>query len=86
MTEEEFDRVTKLAQTTVLSREEFIRQVLRGTTIRERPPAEYEENSSYSTIDFVKRAIIFFGYAPKTIQTDNGAEFTHFTKTKRTHP
>ena len=43
MTEEEFDRVTKLAQTTVLSREEFIRQVLRGTTIRERPPAEYGE-------------------------------------------
>ena len=46
----------------------------------------YEENSSYSTIDFVKRAIIFFGYAPKTIQTDNGAEFTHFTKTNRVHP
>ena len=35
--------MTKLAQTTVLSREEFIRQVLRGTTIRERPPAEYGE-------------------------------------------
>ena len=46
----------------------------------------YEENSSYSTIDFVKRAIIFFGYAPKTIQTDNGMEFTHFAKTKRVHP
>lgn len=46
----------------------------------------YEENSSYSTIDFVKRAIIFFGYAPKTIQADNGAEFTHFVRTKRTHP
>lgn len=37
-------------------------------------------------MDFVKRAIIFFGYAPKIIQTDNGMEFTHFTKTKRTHP
>ena len=46
----------------------------------------YEENSSYSTIDFVKRAITFFGYAPKTIQTDNGAEFTHFFNTKRVHP
>ena len=46
----------------------------------------YEENSSYSTIDFVKRAIIFFGYAPQIIQTDNGGEFTHFTKTKRIHP
>ena len=43
MTEEEFDRVTELAQATVLSREEFIREALRGTTIRERPPAEYGE-------------------------------------------
>ena len=41
MTEEEFDRVTALAQATVLSREEFIREALRGTTIRASPPAEY---------------------------------------------
>ena len=46
----------------------------------------YEENSSFSTVDFVKRAITFFGYAPKIIQTDNGAEFTHFFNTKRVHP
>lgn len=46
----------------------------------------YEENSSFSTIDFVKRAIAFFGYAPQMIQTDNGAEFTHFVRTKRIHP
>lgn len=46
----------------------------------------YEEQSSYSTIDFVKRAITFFGYAPKTIQTDNGGEFTHTVKTNRIHP
>ena len=43
MTEKEFDRVTALAQATVLSREEFIREALRGTTIRQRPPAEYGE-------------------------------------------
>ena len=43
MTEEEFERVTELAQATVLSREEFIREALRGTTIRQRPPAEYGE-------------------------------------------
>ena len=43
MTEDEFDRVTALAQATVFSREEFIREALRGTTIRERPPAEYGE-------------------------------------------
>lgn len=46
----------------------------------------YEEQSSYSTVDFVKRAIIFFGYAPKVIQTDNGSEFTHLSKTDRVHP
>ena len=40
---EEFNRVTALAQATVLSREEFIRQALRGTTIRASPPAEYVE-------------------------------------------
>ena len=43
MTEEEFDRVTALAQATVLSREAFIREALRGTTIRATPPAEYVE-------------------------------------------
>lgn len=41
MTEDEFDRVTALAKATVLSREEFIREALRGTTIRASPPAEY---------------------------------------------
>ncbi len=46
----------------------------------------YEENSSYSTIDFVKYAIIFFGYAPEIFQIANGMEFTHFPKTKRVHP
>ncbi len=46
----------------------------------------YQENSSYSTIDFLRRAIIFFGYAPNIVQTDNGAEFSHFKKTKRIHP
>ena len=32
-----------MAQATVLSREAFIREALRGTTLRERPPAEYGE-------------------------------------------
>lgn len=46
----------------------------------------YEEQSSYSTVDFLQRAIVFFGYAPNTLQTDNGGEFTHLAKTGRTHP
>ena len=31
--------------------------------------------SGYSTVEFVKRTILHFGYSPKTIQTDNGTEF-----------
>ena len=27
-----------------------------------------------------------YGYAPQTLQTDNGSEFTHTAKTKRVHP
>jgi transposase InsO family protein len=46
----------------------------------------YEELSSYSTVDFIKRAVIWFGYAPDEIQTDCGSEFTHTAKTKRIHP
>ena len=52
---------------------------------RERFIYPYLEQSSYSTVDFVKRAISYFGYTPKMIQTDNGAEFTHFKKTARIH-
>ncbi len=53
---------------------------------RERFIYPYKEQSSYSTVDFVERAIQHFGYAPNIIQTDNGAEFTHFKRTKRVHP
>ena len=53
---------------------------------RERFIYPYKEQSSYSTIDFLKRAIVYFGYKPEIIQTDNGAEFTHTSNTKRIHP
>ena len=33
----------------------------------------------------MQRSISYFGYAPETIQTDNGAEFTHSSKTERVH-
>lgn len=45
----------------------------------------YSEQSGYSTVDFVRRAIEYFGYAPAIIQTDNGTEFTNFMNTKRVH-
>ena len=53
---------------------------------RERFIYPYKEQSSYSTIDFVKRAIVYFGYKPEIIQTDNGSEFTHTRKTDKVHP
>ena len=53
---------------------------------RERFIYPYKEQSSYSTIDFVKRAITYFGYKPETIQTDNGQEFTYTMKTDKIHP
>ena len=53
---------------------------------RERFIYPYLEQSSFSTVDFLKRAISYFGYKPRILQTDNGAEFTHITKTDRIHP
>lgn len=44
---------------------------------RERFLYPYKEKSGYSTVDFIKRAIVAFGYLPETIQTDNGTEFTN---------
>lgn len=46
----------------------------------------YKEQSSYSSCDFLKRAIQYFGYAPRIVQTDNGQEFTHLADTLRVHP
>ena len=53
---------------------------------RERFIYPYKEQSGYSTLDFMKRSINYFGYVPKILQTDNGAEFTYLNETKRIHP
>lgn len=52
---------------------------------RERFIYPYLEQSGYSTCDFIKRAILYFGYKPHTIQTDNGSEFNNIIKTNRVH-
>jgi transposase InsO family protein len=49
---------------------------------RERFIYPYKEQSISSTIDFVKRAITYFGYLPEIIQTDNGLEFTNHKEKK----
>ena len=64
----------------------FYQYTMIDEATRERFIYPYMEQSSYSTVDFVKRAVSYFGYAPDIIQTDNGAEFTHISKTNRIHP
>lgn len=66
--------------------ERFYQYTMIDEASRERFIFPYKEQSSYSTVDFVKRAIAYFGYAPEIIQTDNGSEFTHTSKTDRVHP
>ena len=44
----------------------------------------YKEQSSYSTVDFLKRAIDYFGYCPLTLQTDNDSEMKrHLRRSNR---
>ena len=66
--------------------EKFYQYTMLEEASRKRFLYAYKENSSDSTIDFVQRAILCFGYAPEMIQTDHGREFTHAQKTDRMHP
>ena len=50
---------------------------------RERFIYPYQEVCPSNTVDFVKRAIVFYGYQPNIIQTDNGSEFTYTRQTKQ---
>ena len=52
---------------------------------RERFIYGYNEQSGYSTKDFIRRAVIHFGYVPFCIQTDNGSEFRNPPKSKELH-
>ena len=46
----------------------------------------YESIGKRETIDFIKRCIVFFGYKPLMVQTDNGCEFTNTNvNTKQEH-
>lgn len=65
--------------------EKFYKYTMIDEASRERFIFPYKEQSGFSTVDFVKRAITCFGYAPKVLQTDNGAEFKNFSRTNRVH-
>ena len=53
--------------------EKFYQYTIIDEASRERFIYPYKEQSSYSTVDFVKHVIVYFGYKPITIQTDNGS-------------
>ena len=66
--------------------DKFYQYTMIDEASRERFIYPYREQSSFSTIDFVKRAIAYFGYKPEIIQTDNGGAFTYAKDYKRIHP
>ena len=50
--------------------DKFYQYITIDEASRERFIYPYKKQSYFSTIDFVKRAIIYFGYLPNIIQTD----------------
>ena len=66
--------------------DKFYQYTVMDEASRERFIYAFREQSSYSSVEFIKMVIKHFGYQPKIIQTDNGFEFTHFRETRRTHP
>ena len=63
----------------------FYQYTMIDETTRERFLYPYPELSARATADFVKRAIVYFGYLPHIIQTDNGGEFTNRKDCKKVH-
>lgn len=43
LTQKEFERLNELVTATGLSREQFVRELLSGAKVKEKPPAEYGE-------------------------------------------
>ena len=66
----------------------FYQYTMIDEATRERFIYPYMEITAAATVDFVKRSIAYFGYKPKVIQTDNGAEFTYTRQARfdKIHP
>ena len=71
--------------TCISGADRFYQYTIIDECTRERFIYAYREQCASSTVDFVMRAILYFGYIPKCIQTDNGQEFTHLANTNRKH-
>ncbi|MDR1092742.1 MAG: DDE-type integrase/transposase/recombinase [Clostridiales bacterium] len=61
---------------------DFYQYTVIDEATRERFIHAYKEQCAESTVDFVVRAILYFRYKPKIIQTDNGQEFTYLRQVK----
>ena len=61
----------------------FYQYTMIDEATRERFIYPYQDLCATNTVDFVKRAISYYGYKPEMIQTDNGAEFTYTRETKK---
>ena len=58
-------------------RTRFFQYTMIDEATRERFIYPYTEQTATATKNFIQRAIVYFGYIPDCIQTDNGGEFTN---------
>ena len=70
------------AASSVLEDEHFFQYTVIDEATRERFIYPYQEQIADNSVDCIRRAVIYFGYKPKIIQTDNGIEFTFTQKVK----
>jgi len=64
----------------------FYQYTIIDEATRERFIYPYQEQIAENSVDCLKRAIVYFGYKPEIIQTDNGSEFTYTRQTKNDKP
>jgi len=66
--------------------ERYYQYTIIDEATRERFIYPYQEQIAENSVDCLKRAIVYFGYKPEIIQTDNGSEFTYTRQTKNDKP
>ena len=82
---EEYERISQLANKSVFSREEFIRQILQEATIVERPPAEYAEiirelRGIANNIHHILTRLRTLGFADEPMMNDALNKIRHMDK------
>ncbi len=70
------------AASSIIDDMKFYQYTVIDEATRERFIYPYQEQTADNSVDCIKRAIVYFGYKPQIIQTDNGAEFTFTQEVK----